>query len=171
MLVHFAVSEYVLWNPPELDTPRRGQWFSPARYAPGSELLGFDGAPIDIEAAMKGRDMTIVAVWASWCSPCRRELKRLRALAIERPWVAVIAVNIDDESATLDALRWVEAIGGPLIYCRANIPNPRGVGRRTTPLPTSLPATIVLDAGGDVIATGVGEAPALFRRIDAWSRR
>lgn len=69
------------------------------RPAPALKLTDLDGKVTDL-ATLRGR-WVMVHFWASWCTPCRRELPAIAAMAKTRPEsLALVMVNTaetDDE--------------------------------------------------------------------------
>lgn len=65
------------------------------RTAPEMVLPTLDGGDFDL-AEHRGKPV-VLAFWASWCGPCRRELPALDTFAKERGDIAVFAVNVDRE--------------------------------------------------------------------------
>lgn len=115
-----------------------------AEHRPGpSPLRMLDGSNTSL-SAMRGR-VVIVNFWASWCSPCRRELPKLDAL--HREWrsqgASVLAVSIDDDAR--NAGRFVRSgrLSMP-IACDG----PQGLARQLNL--RHVPATIVLDRDGRI---------------------
>lgn len=53
-----------------------------------------DGKPV---GAATDKDATIVVFFATWCHPCREELKMLTALRADQPRVRIIGVNAYEE--------------------------------------------------------------------------
>jgi len=63
------------------------------RTAPTFEAKTFEGAEFSLEA-LRGKTV-VLSFWASWCTPCRRELPALSALQKQRDDVVIYAVNVD----------------------------------------------------------------------------
>lgn len=101
-------------------------------------------------ATLRGDDTTVVSLWSIWCEPCRRELPQLQEYASTHPDVAVVALNLGD---TPDAVTdYAAELGLTLpiaIDDEARVSSALGV--------SSVPATIVIDRGGAIVATHLGE--------------
>ena len=63
-------------------------------------LAMHDGSTFHLSGE-KGHQV-VVAFWASWCSPCRRELPALAKWAKANPDVHIVAVNVDRNRADAD---------------------------------------------------------------------
>jgi thiol-disulfide isomerase/thioredoxin len=116
-----------------------------------------------------GADVTVVALWATWCEPCLDELPRIEELktiyAGDRS-VAIIAVNVDDPPAL--AAAEVRRLG-------LTLPAYRGGEELMAALaPTGLPLVAVI-AGGRVhrrfgFDPGVDLVASLSTLVDAGRR-
>ena len=86
---------------------------------------------------------TVVNVWATWCSPCRREQPALQAVweRTRRMGVVMVGINYNDDAAA--ARDWVETfdVGYP------SVSDPDGAAAGDFGFP-GLPATYVADATG-----------------------
>jgi cytochrome c biogenesis protein CcmG/thiol:disulfide interchange protein DsbE len=71
-----------------------------------------DGKPVAglASADLKGDKVTVVNVWASWCTPCRAEHPLLIALAKD-PRVRLVGINYKD--STENTRRFLGALGNP----------------------------------------------------------
>lgn len=63
------------------------------RLAPATAFTGPDGRPTTL-AAYRGK-VTVVNLWATWCTPCVTEMPTLARLQRAAPEVSVVAVSID----------------------------------------------------------------------------
>jgi thiol-disulfide isomerase/thioredoxin len=109
-------------------------------------LTTLDGRPTTLAAF--GAPVTVVALWATYCSPCLEELPHLDALRRKyrgRSDVSVIAVNVDDTaepSMRADVKRLVGELalempcllGGMPAMERLTARDPSGQPRLTLPL-------------------------------------
>ncbi|MCZ7584051.1 MAG: redoxin family protein [Deltaproteobacteria bacterium] len=86
---------------------------------PAPDFTVKDGAGKDVKLSdFKGKPV-LVNIWASWCAPCRTELPKLDALAVElkSKGAVVLAVNIDDDKANADkALRRLAPQGLTVVF-------------------------------------------------------
>ncbi len=71
----------------------------PGQPAPVLKLMDLDGKPHDL-AAIKGK-VVVVNFWATWCPPCRREMPSLERLRRALPDVAIMAIDVGEDSDTV----------------------------------------------------------------------
>jgi cytochrome c biogenesis protein CcmG, thiol:disulfide interchange protein DsbE len=78
---------------------------------PIAELQGSDGKPLPglALADLKGRGVTVVNVFASWCAPCRDEHAQL--VALSRSGVRLVGINYKDDPE--NARRFLGSLGNP----------------------------------------------------------
>lgn len=77
-------------------------WHAVDRALPSAPLAEFGGGPWNW-AEQRGRTV-VVAVWATWCAPCRAALpwlERLAERAAARSDIAVVTVSVDRTNASL----------------------------------------------------------------------
>ncbi len=97
-------------------------------------------------------EVTVVNVWASWCSPCRAEAPALAAISNKYPGVHFVGVLTRDNTAT--AVAFVK---------RFNLPYPTLVddsillGFHTSLIPNAIPSTLIIDKNGKVAGRISGE--------------
>lgn len=91
----------------------------------------------------------VVALWAVWCQPCRRELPELQAIDASDRDVDVVAVNIGDD---VDAIEdFTDELGLELAVLRDED------GDLLTALGVpSVPATYVIGSDGEVLWQHIG---------------
>ncbi|GJM43594.1 MAG: hypothetical protein DHS20C21_04360 [Gemmatimonadota bacterium] len=108
------------------------------------ELSGPDNGPLRI-GDLQG-DVVVVNFWASWCKPCRKELRVLNDWADDLAGQAasVVAVSIDQDRKHAERFLADAGLTLPLYH-----DGPNGLARALD-LP-SLPCTVLLDSQGRVI--------------------
>lgn len=104
-------------------------------------------------ASLRGESTTVVSLWSIWCEPCRRELPQLQQYASDNPDVTVVALNLGDTPEAVTKYAAELGLTLPIaIDDEARISSAIGV--------SSVPATVVIDADGDVVAKHLGEIDA-----------
>ena len=112
-------------------------------------LRTLDGTTLTLDA-LRG-DVVVVNFWASWCTPCRRELARLDALHadIARRGGRVVAISVDADAGNARRFATRNHLRLPIVH-----DGPDGLAR-TLGL-SHLPFTMVLDREGQVAFTTLG---------------
>lgn len=130
----------------------------PAATLPVMQLIALDGDAVQLA----GRDRPVVLnLWATWCPPCRREMPMMTDLAANTPGVDFVFANQGEEAGQV--LAFLEAEGLP---AEGMIRDPQN--RLMAELDAvGLPATLVFDARGRIVAAHTGEISraALTRMI------
>jgi thiol-disulfide isomerase/thioredoxin len=99
--------------------------------------------------ALRGQ-WVVINYWASWCTPCIKEIPELNALDEQYSQVTVLGVNYDGASgAELELQR--QQLGVTFASLEADPAAQLG-----TPRPVVLPTTLILDPTGQLVTTLVG---------------
>jgi thiol-disulfide isomerase/thioredoxin len=98
--------------------------------------LGFDG-PV------------VISFWATWCSPCKRELNTIQELYEdwqEETGVHLVAVSIDDEKTKNSVPTYVNGKGWEYLV----LMDPNGDFKRAMGV-NNVPHTFLVDAQGNIV--------------------
>jgi len=115
------------------------------RLLPDVVMAGLNG-PHRSLSSYRGHPL-IINVWASWCGPCRAEAASLERLAWGEAGSRYVVIGIstdDDRDAALNWLRHSNATVSHYIDSRLTLEHMLGA--------SSIPLTVLVDAGGRVVA-------------------
>jgi thiol-disulfide isomerase/thioredoxin len=148
-------------QPPPFGTPHAQFTALDPREAVGQiDLRGLDGTRRGL-SSYRGKAV-LLAFWASWCPPCRRELPILHRLQMQakREAFAVVPVSLDRDAATASAyLRRLGLAGfASFIDTEGEVASgPKST--IATPFPLyGMPMSYVIDAQGRSVGYLTGEA-------------
>ena len=79
--------------------------------APHYQAMTLEGDPVAL-ADLEG-EVVLLNVWATWCTPCRKEIPELQALHEEHAddGLRVVGVTVDNRGAESDVRRFIEEFG------------------------------------------------------------
>ena len=111
--------------------------------------------------------VTVVNVWASWCSPCRAEAPTLVALAEKYPEVQFVGILTRDNLVNAEAFVRARKIEYPTLIDDALL-----IGFKESLPANAIPSTIVIDSKGYVAArisgvVTIGSLSSLIERVAA----
>jgi peroxiredoxin len=120
-----------------------------AQQAPSHSLRAFDGTSTSIQS-MRGQ-VVVLNFWASWCSPCRKELRLLQdwTKSLDASRTRVLAVSIDRDLRKAE--KFVKDTGLDLPFYHDG---PDGLAK-SLDIP-ALPCTVVLDRTGSIVHVAEG---------------
>ncbi len=136
-----------------------------------AELQAADGKPVPglALADLKGRGVTVVNVFASWCAPCRDEHPQL--LALSRAGVRLVGINYKDDPE--NARRFLGSLGNPYSAVGADASGRTAVEWGVYGVPESF----VVDSNGIIRFKQIGPispeqlASVVLPQIEAAARR
>ena len=133
--------------------------------APGEGMPSFEGALLAggsfQSASLTGR-VTLINFWASWCTPCRKELPALASLhgRTDRADFEIVAVNVDRNPEL--AKRFLGS--SPLPFPVVLDPDSKIVGRFDV---TAMPTSVLVGRDGAVLERHAGYSEAWFSELEA----
>ena len=146
---------------PETEAPEAGE-----PYAFSFTAQTLDGDTVT-EAYFGEHDLTMVNVWASWCGPCRSELKELGELYSKLPEnVGFLSVTMDDPGDLADAKALLEE-NGCAFPCLDGQGAPglmTGFLRKVSAIPT----TLFFDSRGNQVGQWIVGVPRGSSVVDAY---
>jgi len=121
---------------------------------PDLSLEDVNGNVVNVSDYTKDGKITIFSFWATWCSPCKKELNNIADLYED--WqeqfdLEVVAVSIDDQRASARVKPYVDGQGWEYtVLLDKNQDMQRALNFQ------SVPYTVVVDASGEIIYTHSG---------------
>ena len=131
--------------------------FSQAKVLPSVQVKTLQGQTLNVQEHGKTGKITVISFWATWCSPCKKELDAI--LDYYEDWqkdygVELVAISVDDARTAAKIPAMVEEKGWPyrvLIDANKEFQQAANVA--------SVPYTILLDAAGNIVFEHSGYAP------------
>ncbi len=99
----------------------------------------------------------VISFWATWCTPCKRELMAIHEQYEEwqeETGVTLVAVSIDDEKTKRDVITYANGKAWDYLV----LLDPNGDFRRSMGV-NNVPHTFLLDAEGNIVYTHNNYAP------------
>ncbi|HET9887019.1 MAG TPA: TlpA disulfide reductase family protein [bacterium] len=125
---------------------------------PAHALRAFDGTSTSLES-LRGQ-VVVLNFWASWCAPCRQELRLLQdwSKALDPSRTRVLAVSIDRDARK--AKKFVKETGLDLPFFHDG---PEGLAK-SLDIP-ALPCTVVLDRSGKIVHVAEGSRAETLQEL------
>jgi cytochrome c biogenesis protein CcmG, thiol:disulfide interchange protein DsbE len=133
------------------------QWAHSQKTLPSVEVKTLDGQTIDIQEYGKNGKITVISFWATWCSPCKKELDAIAGLYED--WqeeydMELVAITIDTQRALAKVKPMVESSGWPYIILSDVNQQLRNALNFQT-----IPQTFLLDKDGQIVYAHSGYVP------------
>ena len=80
---------------------------------PDVSLKDMDGNAVKTQSLLQEEGPTVFCFWATWCSPCKRELNNYAELYddwVDETGVSVVAVSIDDQRSVNRVAPYVNSV-------------------------------------------------------------
>ncbi len=121
---------------------------------PSIVLRDMDGKEVDLKSLTQEGKNTIISFWATWCSPCKKEIENMQDLIEE--WktkynVQLVAVSIDDSRNAMKVKPYVD---GKKWTCKVLL-DVNSDTRRTLNYP-NVPYTILISKEGKIMYKHIG---------------
>jgi len=116
---------------------------------PSVKIKSLDGTSVDIQDYTGNGKITVISFWATWCSPCKKELDTISKVYLE--WqekynIELIAISIDDERSLKRVPKLVESKGWPYtILSDTESALPKALKFQT------VPQTFLVDQDGEIV--------------------
>ena len=124
---------------------------------PSAKVKTLEGQTLDVQELGKTGKITVISFWATWCSPCKKELDAIKDYYEE--WqekynMELVAISVDDPRTAAKVPAMVSQKGWKyriLLDYNKEFSQAANVA--------SVPFTIMLDAKGNVVYEHTGYAP------------
>lgn len=124
---------------------------------PSAAIKTLDGKTVDLQDYAKNGKITVFSLWATWCSPCKKELDAIAEIYPD--WqeeydMELVAITIDTQRALAKVKPMVEAKGWEYIV----LSDANNVLRNSLQF-QSIPQTYLVDQSGKIVYTHTGYVP------------
>lgn len=124
---------------------------------PAAKVKTLEGQTLDVTELGKSGKITVISFWATWCSPCKKELDAIKDYYEE--WqekynMELVAISVDDPRTVAKVPAMVAQKGW-----KYRILHDYNKEFQQAANVASVPFTIMLDAKGNVVYEHTGYAP------------
>jgi peroxiredoxin len=145
---------------------------SEVKKVPSVKLVDMKGKAVNT-AELGFEGPVVISFWATWCSPCKRELNTIHDLYTdwqEETGVKVVAVTIDDEKTKAQVPVYVNGKGWEYLV----LMDPNGELKRAMGV-GNVPHTFLIDKDGNIVYNHSGYTPGdeekLYEEIKKYSTK
>ena len=124
---------------------------------PSANVKTLEGQTLNVQELGKSGKITVISFWATWCSPCKKELDAIKDYYEEwqeKYGVELIAVSVDDARTAAKIPAMVQEKGWEyriLLDSNKEFSQTANVA--------SVPYTILLNAAGNIVFEHTGYTP------------
>lgn len=121
---------------------------------PSIEIKDLSGSNVDISKYSDNEKITVISFWATWCTPCKKELNNISEIYEE--WVddydvEVVAISIDDSRSTSKVKAYINGQGWDFeVLLDSNSDLKRALNFQTVPF------TLLLNQEGEIVYRHTG---------------
>lgn len=131
--------------------------FAQNKTLPSANVKTLEGQSINVQELGKTGKITVISFWATWCSPCKKELDAIKDYYAD--WkknydMELVAVSVDDTRTAAKIPAMVKEKGWEYRILHDN-----NKEFQQTANVASVPHTLLLDASGNIVYEHVGYTP------------
>lgn len=131
--------------------------FSQNKTLPSANVKTLEGQSLNVQELGKSGKITVISFWATWCSPCKKELDAIKDYYAD--WqkdydMELVAVSVDDTRTAAKIPAMVKEKGWGY---RILLDNNKEF--QQTANVASVPHTLLLDASGNIVFEHIGYTP------------
>ena len=131
--------------------------FAQNKTLPSANVKTLEGKTINVQELGKTGKITVISFWATWCSPCKKELDAIKDYYAD--WqkdynMELVAISVDDTRTAAKIPAMVKEKGWDY-----RILHDSNKEFQQTANVASVPHTILLDAAGNIVFEHVGYTP------------
>ena len=131
--------------------------FAQTKSLPSANVKTLEGQSMNVQELGKSGKITIISFWATWCSPCKKELDAIKDYYSEwqeKYGVELVAISVDDARTAAKIPAMVKEKGWEyriLVDSNKEFQQTANVN--------SVPHTLLLDSKGNIVFEHTGYAP------------
>ncbi|HMX39305.1 MAG TPA: TlpA disulfide reductase family protein [Saprospiraceae bacterium] len=131
--------------------------FAQTKSLPSANVKTLEGQSLNVQELGKSGKITVISFWATWCSPCKKELDAIKDYYDEwkeKYGVELVAVSVDDARTAAKIPAMVKEKGWEyriLLDSNKEFQQTANVA--------SVPYTILLNASGNIVFEHTGYTP------------
>ena len=111
--------------------------------------------------SIEDNSWTVLAFWATWCAPCKKEIPELNEWSLLRSDVTVLAVNVDDNMDSDGVLKALKRMGA------TNLQGIQSVDLLSKVGVDAIPTLVLLDSNGTERYRMIGYSPETILNMES----